>query len=172
MRIGVLLFLLWSSILVYAVSKVEVDARIRYVNAEQIYARIVAANDISDAPALSQYEVNMVNAMTWEAGEGAIYITDGMLKYASNEDEVALILAHELGHWVHRGREVEYQAEYWADAFGAQAMEIAGYDRCRGALVMWKFEAPDSPSHPPSDARWLAITQGCYGPANNDYGRY
>jgi len=139
-----------------------------FKRASEIYKRITVANKITDAPAMYEYKTSIVNAMTEEYQDGNIYITDGILEYAHNDDEVALVLAHELGHWVHRGREVPYYMEYWADSFGSKAIEIAGYDRCRGAQVMWRFDSPDSYSHPPSDKRWLAMTQGCYGPANRE----
>ncbi|HYN44683.1 MAG TPA: M48 family metalloprotease [Candidatus Limnocylindrales bacterium] len=147
--------------------KIEsLDAEQRYAHAIQIYANIISANEIVDAPELHRDAGPVVNAYTMELGDGAVILTDGILKYVHNDDEIAFIISHELGHWAHRGRETAYSQEYWADAFGAKAMEIAGYNRCLGAQVMWRLGSPDSYTHPPSDKRWLAITLGCYGEAN------
>lgn len=138
-----------------------------FERAERIYKRIVEVNEIVDAPELHRYKDNSVNASTIEQQDGAIYLNDGMLRYAHNEDELALILGHELGHWVHRGREIPYYMEYWADDFGARAMEKAGYNRCKGALIMWRFDSADSDTHPDSESRWKAITKLCYKGENN-----
>lgn len=163
-------FVLWLVILFYALCQVDYQLladRANFENAARIYARIVAANDIVDAPQFHQYDVGMINAMTDEQQDGAIFITTGMLRFAHNDDEIALILGHELGHWVHRGREVPYYMEYESDAFGAKAMSRAGYDACKGAMVMWRFDSPDSSTHPDSNSRWMKITGSCYKGENN-----
>lgn len=166
-----ILLAIWLVVMTYVIANytdvTDIKKKINFTNAVRIYQKIIIANNIMDAPKLYRDTDMSVNAMTDESDVGGIYLNDGiMLNYIHNDDELAMVLAHELGHWAHRGREVQYQQEYDADKFGAKAMDIAGYNHCRGAMVLWRFGHHDSWSHPPGDYRWLAVTQGCYGEAD------
>ena len=137
-----------------------------FIEAKKIHNKIVSRNEIYDAPKLYLEKTDIVNAWVYSDGDGSVHITRGMLLSVKNADELALVLAHELGHWVHRGRQTPYYAEYWADEYGFRAMKIAGYNKCRGAQVVWRWGAESSYSHPSSTDRYVNITPNCYGKAN------
>ncbi len=47
-----------------------------------------------------QYDHNDSTPNAWASGENEITITGGMLRYLHNEDEVAAIIGHEMGHHI------------------------------------------------------------------------
>ncbi len=68
-----------------------------------------------------------VNALSCPGG--LVFITRGMLKQARNEDELAAILAHEVGHVNHRDGLAAIQKSRWAEAvsiLGSEAARKAG----------------------------------------------
>jgi len=136
-----------------------------FKKAQEIYYRIVIANNIGNAPVLVYDPNESVNAMTIiDEGEGVIIVYKGLLDEVKNDDELALVLGHELGHWLHRGTQKPYYAEYDSDRWGAYAMDQAGYNHCTGANLLWRFGNTSSGTHPAGSDRFLAITRTCYAP--------
>ena len=126
-----------------------------FQHVQQVYARIAQANGFS-VPPLRLENNSDVNA---HAGWGAIYINSGMLRAVHNDDELALVLGHELGHYkLHHWRSTPSN-EYAADAQGAYYMSNAGYRICKGAQLIRRFRAPDSDTHPASEKRYHKL--GC-----------
>jgi len=123
--------------------------------AQQIYNRIAQANGFSVPPLRLEYNQD-VNA---HAGWGAVYLNSGMLKYVRNDDELALVLGHELGHYKLGHWRSTPANEYAADQQGAYYMSKAGYKICRGAQALRRFHSPASSTHPDSNSRYHRL--GC-----------
>ncbi len=64
-----------------------------------------------------------INALSCPGG--LIFITRGMLKQARNEEELAAILAHEVGHVSHRDGIAAIQRARWAEVVTAMGTEAA-----------------------------------------------
>lgn len=102
---------------------------------------------------------------SWEVNAscymGKIHIYKGMLYFAKNDDEMALVIAHEiahhmLGHWTSTPPN-----EFAADKFGAQIAKYAGYNVCRGAQAVKRFGDPGSRTHPSSNERYKRLASSC-----------
>lgn len=105
-----------------------------------IYAKIVGASGEENmAPKLTIADEPIVNAYATQTG---IVIYTGIIKATNSDDEIALILGHELAHvmlghvfideqvpWYATGR-----MESQADKMGAYYMMRAGFDICKGRL--------------------------------------
>lgn len=73
------------------------------------------------------------------AGNHGIYFTYGMMLAAKNDDEIAMLMAHEmahelLGHVSHPYLPESALAEAQADQLGAFLMMRSGYDICKGRM--------------------------------------
>src|SRR6185312_12738727 len=115
------------------------------VYAQRIYRDIVVANGISHAPALIFSGSSDIDARY--ENNGPIVITEGMLRFVHNKDELAHILGHELAHFTtyHIGSD-EWFNEYGADLLGAFYMQRAGYNKCVGVQALKRV--PWDKSHP------------------------
>lgn len=102
---------------------------------------------------------------SWEVNasqyNGGVYMYKGMLTFAHNDDEMALVIAHEiahfqLGHWTSTPTN-----EFAADKLGARIAAAAGYNVCRGAILIKRFKDPGSKTHPSSDERYKRLASSC-----------
>ena len=101
------------------------------------------------------------------ASWSGIYINQGMLEFLDNEDELAEILGHELGH-IHYGDvwQTHYKAmETRADIYGFNLAKAAGFNACNGAEVMHKFEIVFgnrvNNTHPQNRVRYDTLEKFC-----------
>lgn len=124
-------------------------------NARDVYYKIGRANGISLPQLVLVYSTD-VNAST----DGRkVYINSAMLSFVNNEAEIAMVLGHELAHYRLRHRRSTPGNEYAADRLGASYMHNAGYNICRGARVIKRFNNEDSDTHPASRKRYRRL--GC-----------
>ena len=87
-----------------------------------------------------------------------VAISSNLIKFARNDDELALVAGHELGHVINRDDEAKSLGERRsmedrADLLGAGLARCAGYDPMRGVEFWLRYNAQDwlrlfrSPSH-------------------------
>ena len=117
------------------------DAKLERVKA--IYATLVAqTGQVQDALPLVIQDSSQINA--YNNGEVVVIFT-GIIDYANSDDEIALVLGHEIAHGMLR--HLAYKefgssaleisvAEGNADKLGAVYLMKAGYDICR-ARDIW-----------------------------------
>lgn len=115
-------------------------------------AKSTGAPDIIEP--LQILDSDEVNA--WTDGKN-ITITTGLMKHIENNDELALVLAHEMGHVLNgdvtRGDQPmdPRVIEANADKMGAFIMMRAGFDVCKGKQIFKVFEEIYGDSAIPSD---------------------
>ena len=125
-------------------------------DAQNVYNRLLQSNGIKYHPMLRLSESKEVNA-----SETRRYITinRGMLNFVRNNAELAIVLGHELGHFLRGDGSSKPSREYAADAIGAKLANKAGYPVCKGAQVLRRFGDKGSSTHPDSASRYKAL--GC-----------
>ena len=124
------------------------------LDAREVYNRLVAANHITNAPTL--YIENNPEVNAYQSG-GDIVIYTGMLDYVKNQDELARVLGHELSHFTLRHRRSNVKNEYAADRMGGIYMGLAGYNQCRGALLLKRRGSNGGNDHPADILRYKAF---------------
>ncbi len=116
---------------------------------EAVYQRLFLHSGLGHKPPLRILKTDVVNA--WTDGN-YVAITTGILKKMTNIDEIALVLGHELGHVINYDvihSEMEEMLgvpldnrykEAAADQIGAYLMMRAGFDECKGRVIMQVFK--------------------------------
>ncbi len=127
-----------------------------FSHAKAIYNKVLAANHLTYKPTLILKKDGDVNA---ENDGVIIQINTGMLADVRDDDEMALVLGHELAHGILHHRASTIPNEYAADALGAQYMHNAGYSICTGAKVLKRFGNTTSDDHPAGTDRYARL--GC-----------
>ena len=97
---------------------------------------------------------------------GNAFVTTGMLREFPSDDELALVLSHEMAHDLLRHRRSSPEREAAADYLGTYLAAIAGFDLA-GAVGMWKRLTLSSPanmdsridSHPTTPSRLVALEE-------------
>jgi len=91
-------------------------------------------------------------------------VTSALIEFTANDDELALIVGHELAHVIlPRAPGEQQQQESEADLFGARLAHCAGYDMARAADFWPRYRAQDEaarsrlPTHPSPEKREEAI---------------
>lgn len=125
--------------------------------AQSIYQRLVATNGIGIYPGLYLNPSSDANA---SSSPMRIEVTAGMLRFAHNADELALVLGHELGHYVLHHTGSTPSNEFAADRLGAQFEDRAGYNHCNGVQLLYRFHDKADSTHPDSDERYARLR--CY----------
>ena len=90
------------------------------------------------------------------SGLTSIKVNSGMLSFVRNDDEMAMVLGHEIAHWRLGHRRSTPSNEYAADWQGASYLSKAGYTICKGAKIFNRFGG-GSKTHPPGTARYRRL---------------
>lgn len=134
---------------------------------QMIYKKILKANHVWIAPRLKLVDViytkdkdgntiaSRINAETGAPWQYINITKDMVAKF--NDDQIAFVLSHELGHFKRLDMGSNYNAEYGADQYGKKYSIKAGYNYCAGA--MWLKGRGGSTTHPAGNDRLKAI--GC-----------
>ena len=140
-------------------------ASVTWKQANEVFQRLEQVN-YSSAP-LWYDDSDEVNA---EATITGVHINKGMLQFLDNEDQLAEILGHELGH-LHYGDIWHKHTKYMesrADLYGFELSKAAGFNACNGAEVLHNFEVvfgdEDSNTHPRNSIRYDALEKYCRTP--------
>lgn len=107
-----------------------------------------------------------INAWVGGGAGGQMAVTTGLLRFVASDDELAVVIGHELGHHV-SGRGGYEEAEAHADYVGLYFAARAGYDIgvAPGLWRRWGLASPGSlvvqrrSSHPNSPERALALAE-------------
>ncbi len=108
-----------------------------------IYEKLAANSGQQDIPPLIILDSPEVNA--WTNGT-TVNFTTGILAVMENDDEIALVLAHEMAHAInHDPERVDQEVtpnntEAHADKMGAYIMMRAGFDECKGKEIFKVFK--------------------------------
>ncbi len=137
---------------------------------KQIYYKIVKVT--GQANLLPPFKVVQSQEVNAYATEGVIVVYSGLADFVKNDDEMALILAHEVAHVILRHMSTPEEdtdetrkKEADADKYGAILMMQAGYDLCKGR-EFWRHMASNSgdrliQDHPDYAYRYSQLNVGC-----------
>ncbi len=123
--------------------KQDVSKKVNIAHIQQIYDRLAVNSGQQDIPPLIVLDVPVVNA--WTDG-AAVTFTTGILAVMENDDEIAMVLAHEMAHAINHDPSRGYadvnsnDTEAHADKMGAFIMMRAGFNECRGKEVFRVFK--------------------------------
>ena len=118
--------------------------------AQVIYAKLAIDNGITPPPLV----LNPTGEVNADETEQRISIDAGMLRFVRNTDELALVLGHDMGHYVLHHQYSSVAHEFAADYRGAIFSGKAGYNICRGAQIFKRFPpVPKGSDHPDNNDR-------------------
>ena len=118
----------------------------------------------------TQFVVTWSNEVNARATRSSVRISDGMMRFVRNDEELAFVLAHELAHVTlgHFGSDVAYTGrtmlEYEADEEAVKLLHNAGFDVSRAPGILkrlaHKYRGHDryATSHPSFDERWQRVS--------------
>ena len=122
---------------------------ISFAEARVVYQRLTASNHLEALPLILRQD-GEINADT----NGIIInVNSGLLRAVKNQDEMALVLGHELAHAALHHQGSTPTRELAADRLGAKYSAHAGYSICKGAQLFKRFNSPASSTHPASAER-------------------
>lgn len=146
------------------------DAKMERV--KTIYAKILAqTGQVQDALPLVIVDKSVINA--YNNGQEVVIFT-GIIDYTKNDDEIALILGHEIAHGMLRHtyfkefRSSPYEisvAEGNTDKMGAVYIMKAGYDICKARNLWLRMGKEDGNyqggDHPTAAYRYTELNINC-----------
>lgn len=118
-------------------------------SAEKVFN--VMSQEFRNRPSIHILDESTINAYSWH---NQVEISEGLLTLITNEDEMAFVLGHELGHLLlgHNGSTKEN--EYQADRASFFLMKRYGFNTCRGAKNLFKLVNAESDDHPLPSKRY------------------
>lgn len=160
--------MLASAIYVQAATAARNDVDERIFN---MYHKLQAQTGIGQIPPLFIVESPILNAYT----DGTkVVIYRGLIDFASSDDEIALVLGHEIAHNTlyhlrmnNLTTDEQVVIESMADKMGAMYMMKAGYNICKGRMMWMKFLKVEGDylggSHPGYAYRFTQLNVNCGG---------
>lgn len=125
-----------------------------YEHARVVYKRVLYANGFNPNTELQVDDDESLNA---QAYWGRVHVNKGMLRRLKNDDELAMVLGHELSHiklW-HKGGNPNEELE--ADYLGADYAKYSGYNKCKGAKLLKRLNSRDTRTHPSGYSRYYKL---------------
>lgn len=98
------------------------------MDVQLIYNRMVLANNIKALPIHVKKGVLKTCSLACTNGH-EITVSEELLKLVHNEDELASVIGHEMGH-------ATYKSELKADVLGLKYAKRAGYNYCKAAQFL------------------------------------
>ncbi len=153
---AILIFFLVCSLALLELTYMQEPSGNKFTNAQviDVYERLARNSGEQGLPPLTILDTPEINA--WTDGVN-ITITTGILSVMENENELALVLGHEMAHYINHDTLHDdldsRQVEAHADKLGAFIMMRAGFDVCKGKemFTVFKEQFGDSPvtsTHP------------------------
>ena len=122
-----------------------------------VYHKLIVANNLPELKeVIIESKDQTINASVQYA-DNTITLNQGMLDVIQNEDEMAMVIGHELAHRTMGHSADVYNAELKADKLGLEYAVKAGYDKCKAAQQLWHLEGGGD--HPYPEVRYAAT--GC-----------
>ena len=151
----------------------------RIVNQVHRVGEKITATAGQRTDSITFYVLNSKYIHAFAAYPNYVVITMGMYQHLCNEDELASLLAHEVGHiliskrtgWPRNTLEECREEEYQADLLAVELAEKAGYDPTAFGQLHWRtmgyrhragesmFEDDSSSTHPTKLSRIIAINR-------------
>ncbi len=119
----------------------KTEKRIDNKHVQNVYDQLAINAGQQDVPPLVILDDEQINA--WTDGKQVV-LTTGILKVLENDDEMALVMAHEIAHAINHDimhDDIDQSTiEAHADKLGAFIMMRAGFDICKGNQVFAVFK--------------------------------
>ena len=131
---------------------VPLSVKARNAHVIDVYERLARNSGQQDIPPLTILESPIINA--WTDGHD-IVLTTGIMKIFENDDQLSMVLAHEMAHYMNH--DIMHDdldsatVEAHADKMGAFIMMRAGFDICKGKEIFMVFKRLFGDSTVPSD---------------------
>lgn len=160
------ILLVATLVAVAASSYTETDTQ----RVERIYKQLVVSTGLSNMiPPISVSPLLIMNAYNTST---KIVVYQGLIDFTKNDDELALIIAHEMAHstlqhfsFTDVTTDEQSILESNADKMGAYYISRAGYDVCKARHMWerWKDTSGDylGANHPSMAYRWDQLNVGC-----------
>jgi peptidase M48-like protein len=136
----VLLALLVLSLMLFNVTYMK-ERHVSNAHVQAIYNQLAINAGQQDIPPLIILDSKQINA--WTDGN-TVTITTGILKAFENDDQMALVMAHEIAHAINHDimhTDIDQATvEAHADKLGAFIMMRAGFDICKGRHIFAVFK--------------------------------
>jgi len=137
---GVLAVLLVISLVLFNFTYVK-ESRVSNLHVQEVYDKLAINSGQQDVPPLIIINADVINA--WTDGE-TVTVTTGILKIFENDDQMALVMAHEIAHAINHDvmhDDIDQATvEAHADKLGAFIMMRAGFDICKGKEIFSVFK--------------------------------
>ena len=125
----------------------------------KVYSKIIKIYTLKNYPRLQFLEGWDEEAQMFEStayfslNKNTITFTFILLEEIQNEDEIASILLHELGHWANSDVGDKLSQELRADRFSVYYISKVGYNKCKGLGWIKRGNFPKSKYYPSSKQR-------------------
>lgn len=156
-------------------TSIQTGSKSNFTNGQvqEIWRNIcLGSGQCTEVPSLEVVDSEQVNAYATQKG---FVIFKGMLAKLETDDELAMVLGHEMAHYLLGhvfGSEYPTTAEIrimemQADKYGAFLMQRAGYDICKGrelmAVLLKNYGDGMDWDHPDFAFRYNQLNVNCYG---------
>lgn len=103
------------------------------------------------------------SAINASCGFNILTLNKGIIRAAQNNDELSIVIGHELTHCRHYDMGSSIAKELRADAEGLLDAKAHGYNVCNGVNIMRRMNRKQTATHPASGERYERLRRlgGC-----------